>query len=266
MRQCWKDKFSQDNRYFETDNGILYCGDCLEIMKKFPKKIFDAIITDPPYGITNCKWDSIIPFDGMWRELKRIRKDKTKTPIVLFGGEPFSSYLRISNIKEYKYDWVWNKKSASNFANAKRMPLRVTENIIVFGGKTYYPIKTKGKFRKKGGGKVFGGIYGDKRASEIFHGYWNDNYYPKNIIEISNADRSSKVHPTQKPLALLEYLVKTYTLEQDLVLDFTCGSGTTLVVCEKLNRRWVGIEILKEYCEIAKERIKNELKQISLDF
>lgn len=251
----WKDGFPQENRYFETDNGILYCGDCLGIMGKFPERVFDAIITDPPYGITACKWDTVIPFEDMWKQLKRIRKDKT--PIALFGSEPFSSNLRMSNIKEYKYDWYWEKEQGSNFMSVKYMPFKVIENIIIFGkGRVcYYPQMEKGV------------PYKDKmRVIDIqqYMGKWmkkpiinKGTRYPKNKLYFQNDTKKGySYHPTQKPLALLEYLIKTYTNEDDLVLDFTCGSGTTLVACEKLGRRWIGVEISQEYCEIAKQRIK----------
>jgi len=258
----WKNKFPQENRYFETDKGILYCGDCLEIMKKFPEKIFDAIITDPPYGTTACKWDVVIPFEDMWRELKRIRKDRTS--VVLFGSEPFSSYLRLSNIKEYKYDWIWNKVNISNPLLAKKQPLRCHEIISVFYKKQckYFPQKNKGKKWHRGGKKehttpTIGKISLINKGSDK-----SNLKYPKTIIIFSNADKTKNFHPTQKPLALLEYLVKTYTNEGDLVLDFTCGSGTTLLACEKLNRRWIGIEINKEYCEISKQRIMKLQKDL----
>jgi len=126
----WKNKFPKENIYFETNNGILYCGDCLEVMKKFPKGVFDAVIADPPYGTTACKWDVVIPFEDMWRELKRTKKEKS--PVVLFGSEPFSSYLRISNIKEYKYDWIWRKPQGIDPFMAKYRPLNNYEIISVF--------------------------------------------------------------------------------------------------------------------------------------
>jgi len=253
MLTGWKVNFPVEGRYFETENGILYHGEAITVMSKFPGSIFDAIITDPPYGTTACKWDNVIPFDDMWRELKRIRKDRT--PIVLFGSEPFSSMLRVSNLQEYKYDWIWNKKKSGNPFLSKIQPVKITENIIVFGKSkiNYYPImekRDKPKRRGKNKGKI----------SETTNNVFIDDKvyyfkYPKNIIEISNANQRNKHHPTQKPIALLEYLVKTYTNEGGLVLDFTCGSGTTLVACKKLNRRWVGIELEGKYCEIAKSRM-----------
>ncbi len=300
----WKDEFPKENRYFETENGILYHGEALKTMQEFAHNTFDAIITDPPYGTTACKWDSVIPFNdymieqigkkqkimyedewalykaehsyetvdfwreefknwsskGMWTLLKRIRKDRT--PIVLFGSEPFSSTLRMSNIREFKYDWVWNKKLAGNAILAKKQPLKIHEIISVFNSRIYYPQKTKGKMRSK----MTGGLNTNKvetiRNSKTYQQeYKNDEYYPKSIIEFSTAKmRNNRLHPTQKPLELMKYLVKTYTKEGDLVLDFTSGSGTTLLACEQLNRRWVGIEMDEKYCEITKKRIEEVRK------
>ena len=227
-------------------------GDCLEVMKQIESGSVDAIITDPPYGTTACKWDSVIPFDLMWGQLNRIIKPNGA--IVLFGSEPFSSALRMSNIKNYKYDWKWNKKAGGNPLNAKKQPLKIYEDIIVFNKHNYYPIKEiRGKLRKKGGltkqpehtGKV------DLKYSTV-----NNEYYPTAIIEISNAKKTGKVHPTQKPVKLMEYLIKTYTNENETVLDFTMGSGSTMVACKNTNRNGIGIEQDDKYFEIAKQRIK----------
>jgi len=259
----WKDLFPKENRYFETDNGILYCGDCLEIMPKFSKKVFDAIITDPPYGITACKWDVVIPFEDMWKCLKKIRKNRT--PIVLFGSEPFSSYLRISNIKEYKYDWVWIKSRILGHLVAKYRPLEQKEVISVFGkGRiNYYPIKVKrNKTRidkRKGENGSCQHLNFKNKVDRI--AVYVDKFPTTVLFFKSEHNVGFYTHPTKKPLLLLEYLVKTYTNKGDLVLDFTCGSGTTLVACEKLNRRWIGIEIKEKYCEISKNRILKESKQ-----
>ena len=259
-----KDKIPKENRYFETDNGILYIGDCLRIMNTFPEKIFDAIITDLPYGITACKWDSVIPFDEMWACLKKIRKDRT--PIVLFGSEPFSSALRMSNIKEFKYDWIWDKEIGSNFINAKKQPLRVIEIISIFYKKQckYNPIMQKrplSNYRISGKRQRKNSITGISSIPK--YNTCHKNKYPTNIIKINSfakeLNSKYRVHPTQKPLALLEYLLKTYTNKDDLVLDFTCGSGTTLIACEKLNRHWIGIEIEKDYCKISKNRLKEKI-------
>ena len=232
-------------------------GDCLELMKSIPSGSIDAIITDPPYGTTACKWDSVIDFDLMWEQLNRIIKPNGA--IVLFGSEPFSSALRMSNIKNYKYDWIWNKRLAGGFAVAKYRPLSINENVSVFGkGKIkYYPQMVKGKMRVKGRTKNKG-----KDVSENWKGLkdgystTNDLYFPKTIIEISNANRRNKQHPTQKPILLMEYLIKTYTQENETVLDFTMGSGSTLVACQNLNRNGIGIEQDETYFKIAQERLK----------
>lgn len=228
----------------------LYWGDCLKIMDGLIAdgvKV-DAIITDPPYGTTACKWDSVIPFDEMWKRLKVLRKDNT--PIVLFGSEPFSSSLRISNIKEYKYDWIWEKEQGANFMLVKYQPYKVHEIISVFYKHRYNPQMTKGKPYVSGKG-FSGDITGNVIKIQ------NKNIgirYPKSIQKF-NTDKKTSIHPTQKPLALMEYLVKTYTNEGDTVLDFTMGSGTTGIACKNLNRNFIGIELDLNYYMIAQERI-----------
>jgi len=231
----------------------LRLGDCLVEMQNISDGSIDAIITDPPYGTTACKWDSIIPFDLMWRQLNRIIKPSGA--IVLFGSEPFSSALRMSNIKNYKYDWVWNKIKPGAFAVAKYRPLGNTENISVFAlnKHNYYPIMEAQKPRT-------GKIYASSDSASV---KYNDgvlrNYdekYPKTLITFSNANNKGKQHPTQKPVKLMEYLIKTYTNENETVLDFTMGSGTTMVACKNLNRNGIGIEMNEDYFNIAKNRIK----------
>ena len=230
-------------------------GDCLELMKDIPDDSVDMVLTDPPYGTTACKWDSIIPFEPMWEQLRRIIKPNGA--IVLFGSQPFTSALVMSNPKMFKYDWVWNKRMATGFLDAKKRPLKVHENILVFYEKLpkYNPIFTNGK------------PYTRPEPTKLFNGYRQDllkvattnvsgKRYPKTIIDISNANQRGKVHPTQKPVALLEYLIKTYTNEGETVLDFTMGSGSTGVAAKNLNRNFIGIELDEEYFEIAKKRIE----------
>ena len=236
----------------------LYKGNCLDIMKTIQDKSIDAIITDPPYGTTACKWDSVIDFGLMWEQLNRIINPNGA--IVLFGSEPFSSALRMSNIKNYKYDWVWDKKMKVGMLNCKRMPLRQHENIIIFNAKNVYnPQMTKGKFRNK---KI--------QPTKDFQTYgqlknpidnFNNDYYPSSIIEFSNANQKGKVHPTQKPVSLMEYLIKTYTNENETVLDFTMGSGSTGVACINTNRNFIGIEMDENYFNIAKKRINKHKNQ-----
>ena len=232
----------------KTDMYELMQGDCLELMKLIPDGSVDMILTDPPYGTTACKWDSVIPFEPMWAELKRIIKPNGA--IVLFGSEPFSSALRMSNIKQYKYDWVW-KKRAVNFLNAKKQPLREVENILVFNSLVYNPqgLIYSPKVNKRSNSTETNGAHGLSNLSE----YTN---YPKNILEFKN---ERGLHPTQKPVALLEYLIKTYTQENETVLDFTFGSGSTIVAALNTNRKALGIEKKDGYFNIAKERIEKAL-------
>lgn len=235
----------------------LYQGDCLEVMDGLISLgvKFDAIITDPPYGKTACKWDSVIPLEEMWERLNKLIKDNGTT--VLFSDNPFTSKLINSNIKNYKYDWIWEKEQGKNFQHCKRMPLKKTEYINIFYKKqpTYNPqglVKLKQPIIKsnKGKGGNLGHLASEKKRNTYEQWYTN---YPSNVLKF-NADRG--LHPTQKPVALLEYLIKTYTNENDLVLDFTMGSGSTGVACLNTNRRFVGIELDENYFNIAKDRIE----------
>ena len=226
----------------------LYKGDCLEVMDRLIKEgvRVDMILTDPPYGTTACKWDSVIPFDEMWERLNRLIKPNGA--IVLFGSEPFSSALRMSNIKKYKYDWLWNKRPV-NFLNAKRQPLREVENIMVFNSKIYNPqgLIYKERINKRS----------NSTETNSKHGLSNKSYYtnyPKQILRFIG---ERGLHPTQKPVALLEYLIKTYTNEGELALDFTMGSGSTGVACINTNRKFIGIELNENYFNIAKGRLEN---------
>ena len=241
-------------------NIELYHGDCLEVMDvliTMGVKV-DCIITDPPYGTTDCKWDSIIPFEPMWERLNKLIKDKGA--IVLFGSEPFSSRLRCSNIKNYKYDWIWNKKLAGNGILAKKQPLKIHEIISVFNSNIYYPIMRQGKYREK----MSNGLNTNNcellsNSNTEVNMYKNDLYYPVSIQEFTSANlRTGRYHPTQKPVPLMEYLIKTYSKEGETVLDFTMGSGTTGVACKRLNRNFIGIELDEKYFNIAKERINND--------
>ena len=229
----------------------IYLGDCLEKMKDIADKSIDAIITDPPYQTTSCKWDIKIPFEPMWEQLNRIIKPNGA--IVLFGSEPFSSALRMSNIKKRRHEWYWNKNNSAGFATAKIRPFSIIENILVFCNQkaNYYPqMETRGKPRYKGGyskSDNYGVVPSKSKSNE---------YYPKNLINISNSVQIGKVHPTQKPVALIEYLIKTYTLENETILDFTIGSGTTAVACVNTKRNFIGIEKDDKYFEIANKRIE----------
>lgn len=239
-------------------------GDCLVEMQNIPDKSIDCIICDLPYGTTACKWDTIIPFEPLWAQYKRIIKDNGA--IVLFGAEPFSSSLRISNLKWYKYDWVWKKTRPTGHLQAKKQPLKNTEYISVFYKKqcTYNPQglkevniinhNTEKRLNSSGMGKVIAGEY---------YTQTNTNY-PRRILEFdSEHNVGGYMHPNKKPLDLIEYLIKTYTNEGDTVLDNTMGSGTTGVACKQINRSFIGIEMDDKYFEIAKSRIESHVVQSS---
>jgi len=249
------------------DDALLYKGDCLEIMKNIPDGSIDLILTDPPYGTTSCKWDSVIPFEPMWGQLNRIIKPNGA--IVLFGSEPFSSALRMSNIKKYKYDWVWKKSKPTGFSHSKNMPLKDFENVIVFsnGGvghrnllKNRMEYNPQGVYRCnrkiKRNTRGFGGVIERESQTNEYTGKLSG--FPKMVIKFSNIIINKSIHPTQKPVSLMEYLIKTYTNEGETVLDFTMGSGTTGVACVNLNRSFIGIEQDEKYFEIASKRISTE--------
>ena len=226
--------------------------DCFDVFPFIEDKSIDAIICDLPYGTTACKWDSVLPFDKLWKEYSRVIKPNGA--IGLFGSEPFSSIMRMSNLKNYKYDWIWNKKNSGSGLLAKKQPLKICEIVSVFsfGTHNYYPQMTEGKMRnKKSYGSKEGSVTGEIKAGDD---KFNNLYFPKNIIEFSNANQNGKEHPTEKPIELLEYLVKTYTNENDMVLDNTMGSGTTNLACIKLNRKSIGIEKEKQYYDVAVRR------------
>ena len=232
-------------------------GDCLIEMQNIPDKSIDAIICDLPYGTTACKWDNIIPFEPLWEQYKRIIKDNGA--IVLFGSQPFTSALVMSNPKWFKYEIIWEKDKATGFFLAKKQPMKAHENICVFYIKqpTYNPQKTTGH---KPANKTKG-IPNNK--SEHFERYSNENggqtdRYPRSVQKVNTHNSShGQLHPTQKPEALIEYLIKTYTNEGDTVLDNTMGSGTTGVAAVNLNRNFIGIEMDDKYFEIAEKRINN---------
>ena len=253
-------------------NQIIH-GDCLDVMKELPDKSIDMILCDLPYGTTACKWDTIIPFEPLWEQYNRIIKKHGA--IVLFGIEPFASYLRMSNIKNYKHEWVWNKEQAGNFIQAKNHPLRVTENIMVFCNEKvkYYPIMEKTKEENKRPlsiklqktnflGKV---SQGEFKPSENYN---PDLRYPKNILTFNARSKEcnnvNRVHPTQKPVALFEYLIKTYTNEGEIVLDNCIGSGTTAIAALNTGRFFIGIEKEEKHVEIARKRIAEHMQQQSI--
>ena len=225
-------------------NYKLYQGDCLEVMDKLIEEGInvDMILTDPPYGTTACKWDSVIPLDEMWERINKLIKPNGA--ICLFGNEPFSSKLKMSNIKNYKYDWKWNKVRGVGHLNAKKRPMMCIEDIMVFYKKQciYNPQmrhRDKPRLSMNNATQQVNG-----KSKKDFKGDTLDKKYPINLITFSkSSQKDMTLHPTQKPVDLLEYLIKTYTNEGDLVLDFTMGSGSTGVACMNLNRRFIGIEL-----------------------
>ena len=242
-----------------TDAYKLLHGDCLGRMKEIPDGSIDLILTDPPYGTTACKWDSVIPFDLMWEQLKRIIKPSGA--IVLFGSEPFTSLLITSNLKGFKYRLDWNKKIPSGMSYAKYRPMQQTEDICVFTSKgeksVYHPQMVKREKPIKSGGMK-------NSDSAATNGYkpLNKTYEFKNPVTLIEFDkiRKGSLHPTQKPVALLEYLIKTYTNENETVLDFTFGSCSTGIACLNTNRKFIGVELDDNYFDIGAERMRNHIK------
>lgn len=213
----------------------------------------DMILCDLPYGTTQCKWDIVLPFDKLWSEYLRVIKPGGA--IVLFGREPFTSALVMSNPKLYKHKWVWNKKQSGSAINGKYMPHQLDEDIIVFcqGKVNYYPQMREGKMRKRGGYATGNGIMNTLIPA---FSTTSNLYYPTNIIDLANP-RVGKLHPTEKPVQLMELLLKHYTKQNDLVLDNCTGSGSTLVACKNMSRRFIGIEKEERYFKIALKRLQN---------
>jgi len=253
----------------------LYLGDCLEILPTLADGSVDAVITDPPYGTTACKWDTVIPFEPMWAQLGRIAK--TRAAIVLFGSQPFTSALVMSKPEWFKYEWILEKGRAANFLQAKAMPLMYHENIVIFSDGTinhlsaesdrmlYHPQMREGKSYQKT--ERHGGASGITATASIYPGYVKINKgtrYPGSVLSFKSNNHGS-LHPTQKPVALLEYLVRTYTNPGDTVLDFTMGSGTTGVACVQTGRNFIGIEIDPAYYAIAEKRIAGAQLQMPLE-
>ena len=253
-----------NSAYYKTDDCKIYQGNCLEVMRIFPDEFIDMILCDLPYGITACEWDTIIPFEPLWAQYKRIIKDNGA--IVLTASQPFTSALVMSNIKMFKYEWIWYKNKPTGMTG-KYAPLRDHESILIFGGKNYFPIKQKTKSKSsllqaKSERKNIGGLL-NKINNNVFpkNVKWNEYVYPRSILRIDvEPMRKGRLHPTQKPVALFEYLIKTYTNEGDIVLDNCMGSGTTGVACKNLNRKFIGIEIDKNYTDMSIKRISNTEK------
>ena len=239
----------------DVSGSALFQGDCLDIMPLIPDKSIDMILADLPYGTTACKWDTIIPFEPLWKQYKRIIKDNGA--IVLTASQPFTSALVMSNPDWFKYEWIWEKSHPTGFASSKYNPLKYHESVLIFcEGKTVYnPQMTKGKPNHSMGKIVNGGQIKSESQVNItaIQSQQSENKFPKSVQKFSNP-RFKGMHPTQKPVALFEYLIKTYTNENDLVLDNTMGSGTTCLAAKELNRKFIGIEKEPKYYEIACRR------------
>lgn len=243
--------------------NTIHHGDCLELMSKLPDRSIDLILTDPPYGTTNCKWDSVIPFIPMWRELKRVRKPNTA--IVLFGTEPFTSLLITSNIKEFKYNWIWQKDKPTNHLNSKKQPLRLCEYISVFYKLqcVYNPqlsLKDPKNIRAATLYRPSIDNYGsmDKKSKRAIP---DTHTYPRELIQFGAcfSKKGQSYHPTQKPVDLLEFLIKTYSNEGNTVLDFTIGSGSTALASKNTQRNFIGIEKDLKYIQVAERRLESLL-------
>jgi site-specific DNA-methyltransferase (adenine-specific) len=236
-------------------------GDCLERMKEIDSGSVDMVLADPPYGTTQCKWDSIIPLEPMWKQLKRIIKPNGA--VVMTASQPFTTTLIASNMKMFRYEWIWEKPKATGHLNSKKRPMVAHENVLVFYGEqvSYNPQKVKGEPYGFANRKDYsGGVY--SKAGGYREGNLEGMRYPRSVQLFSTPHHPQ--HPTQKPVALMEYLIKTYTNEGEKVLDFTAGSFTTGVACVNLNRKFIGIEMDKDYFDIGVNRIKERIKCLDL--
>ena len=256
---------------FENKPYELFHGDCLEVMKDIPDKSVDMILCDLPYGTTACKWDTIIDLDQMWEQYSRIIKDNGA--IVLTASQPFTSKLVMSNPKMFRHEWIYKKRVASNFAQAKYAPMKEHESVLVFSKNraNYFPIKEerkgdgKGRIHRTYNNNKYDREYLGNINNSITSTSGNDLRYPSSVQEFNNrANGDTGLHPTQKPVALLEYLIKTYTNENEVVLDNCMGSGSTGVACINTNRKFIGIELDDTYFEIAKERIENTYNELNV--
>lgn len=260
-------KYLKDISCWQELINDVTCGDCLEVMKQIPDKSVDLVLTDPPYGITACNWDKEVNLKFLWQELLRIGKNT----FIFSASQPFTSILVMSNFNMFRHEWIYKKKCASNFAQAKYAPMKEHESILVFGKQkvNYYPIKES----RKGSGKERAKYkYSDRsrHASGNFVANIKGEYdkkndagndvlrYPSSVQEFNNrASGDRGEHPTQKPIGLMRYFIKTYSKPYDTILDPFLGSGTTAVACKELGRNFIGIEISEKYCQIAERRIWN---------
>ena len=242
-------------------------GDCLEVMKEIPDDSIDMILCDLPYGTTNCKWDTCIDLSKRWKEYHRITK--LKSPILLFSQLPFDKVLGCSNLKELRYEWIWEKTQATGHLNSKKMPLKAHENILVFYNKlpVFNPIKTKGHKPTNTYTKYVATQNNTEICGKVnreISGGGDITRFPRSIQIFSSDKQTNCIHPTQKPVALFEYLIKTYTNKGMIVLDNCIGSGTTAVACKQTGRNFIGIELSPEYCEIARKRVASVPKRLDM--
>jgi site-specific DNA-methyltransferase (adenine-specific) len=260
------------------EENNIYLGDCLNLMKEINTGSIDMILCDLPYGTTKNKWDTIIPFDKLWEQYERIIKDNGI--ILLFAQAPFDKVLACSNLKLFRYEWIWEKTQATGFLNAEKMPMKAHENILLFSKEeilheailvfykslpTYNPIKTKGhKKESKKESKAKCKISTNYGKQLYTKDYSSTERYPRSVLKYATDKQTSQLHPTQKPLELIKYLINTYTNENDLILDNCLGSGTTAVGCIQTKRKYIGMEIEPIYYEISKERINQALGNVGL--
>jgi len=248
--------------YYYTKNGMLLHGDCLEWMKKIPDKSIDMVLADLPYGTTACKWDTVIPLDKLWKQYERIIKDDGA--MIFTASQPFTSILVMSNLKLFKYEWIWEKNVSSNFMQYKFMPGKKHENVLVF-------CKNKTKYNPIMEEKAPSSIermkykYQDRKQSEHYKSDISKDTSKREEMKyptsVKKFNREVGMHPTQKPVALFEYLIKTYTNENEIVLDNAAGVCTTAIACENLNRKWICIELEEEYCKKSVKRIEEHILQ-----
>ena len=246
-----------------TDKYSLLFGNCLERMKEIPDGSVDLILTDPPYGTTQNKWDSVINLESMWEQLKRIIQPNEA--IVMTAAQPFTSVLDRSNLKMFKYDWTWKKPKGTGHLNAKKQPMRDKEDVLVFYGKPckYNPQMTEGVPYKDKAGKDHSKSTSMTENYGRYTNFRNNNEgtrYPKQVLEFGVVERGS-LHPTQKPVALLEYLIRTYTDEGETVLDFTAGSMSTAIACINTNRNGIMIEKDEQYFKVGQDRVSKALQE-----
>ena len=242
----------------------LFLGDCLEVMKKIPNNFVDCIICDLPYGITSCKWDTIIPFNDMWIALDKICKNNAA--MLFTASQPFSSNLVMSNVKNFRHEWIWKKNRGSNFANTIREPMKEHESILMFSKGKWTYNKQMEERAESGKARANYKVKNDTK-SENYNKFKGREHHDLSDLRVPSSVQKFNVevglHPTQKPIALMEYLIKTYTNENEVILDFTMGSGTTGVACMNLNRKFIGIEKEEKYFNIAKERIEKACSEVS---